>query len=70
MSADNDGDGTGVTVAQDGIDFIERHAVHRGIVDLHNLIATPAEAPTGRCQRASQRGSPGGPLLPGLWDET
>jgi len=42
MAANHDGDGTWVTVTQDGVDFVERHAVNGGVVDLHQLIAASA----------------------------
>lgn len=57
MSADDDGDGTGVAVTQDRVDVVERHAVHGGVVDFHDLVATPAEAPTGGRGQAHQGGA-------------
>ena len=72
MSANHDGDGTRVTVTQDGVDLIERHAVHGAVVDFHKFIATPAEASTGSHQQAHQQDLcfPEVPVLPGLCDET
>lgn len=55
MSTDDDGDWTGTAVTQDPVDFIERHAVHRGIIDFHNLIATPAKAPIGSHEEATDQ---------------
>ena len=43
MAANHDGDGTRVTVTQDGIDFVECHAVNGGVIDLHQLIAASAK---------------------------
>lgn len=56
MAADGDGHWPGTAVTQDGVDLIERHAAHQGVIDLHNLITTPFKAPTGSRQRADQQG--------------
>ena len=56
VSADNDGDGPGTAVTQDRIDFVERHAVHRGVIDFHDLVTTPVKAHIGGRQQADQRG--------------
>lgn len=55
MSADDDGDWPGTAVTQDGIDLVERHAVHRGVIDFHDLITAPVNAYTGSHQQATQR---------------
>lgn len=44
VPADNDGDRPGVTVTQDPVDFVERHAVNGRVIDLHDLVATPGKA--------------------------
>ena len=62
MAANHDGDGTWVTVTQDGVDFVERHAVNGGVVDLHQLIATSARGSNRELtHRACARLSPQGP---------
>lgn len=71
MPADGDGDQAGVTVAEDRVDRVERHAACGAVVDFYNLVTTPAGARTGNLGELSTqyqgRPSPGGPLLPGRW---
>lgn len=44
MPADDDGHGARTAVTQDRVDLVERHAVHGGVPDLHDLVATPGKA--------------------------
>lgn len=71
MSANDDGNRARVTVAQDCIDFIEGHAVHRRIIDFHYLITTPAkhpEKPQNKTNTMTERGPPlSNPLLARLF---
>lgn len=50
MPADDDGDGPRTAVTQDGVDFVERQAVHGGVIDFHDLVATAGKARTGSRQ--------------------
>lgn len=73
MAANHDGDGTRVTVTQDGVDFVERHAVNGGVVDLHQLVAASVRGSNRELSGRSFTGRvqvPKVPLLPRVHDET